>query len=40
MSVWCDKRLLHEFHITAVWYFGTCHRNCQAGKPPICVHII
>src|SRR6218665_2114428 len=34
MSVWCDKRLLHEFHITAVWYLGTWGRNCQAGQPP------
>jgi len=35
MSVWYDKRPLHEFHITAVRHFATWRRNCQAGQPPM-----
>jgi len=39
MSVWYDKRPLHEYHITAVGlrYFGTWRRNCHGGQTP-CVH--
>jgi len=39
MSVWHDKRPLHDFHITAVRYFGTWRQNFQVGQNP-CVHCI